>query len=141
MKKLMEQIIKFGLVGGLSFCIDYGLYTVLLFMNVHYMIAALIGFLVSVVVNYLLSMKFVFERRQDIGRKREFTVFLVLSVFGLILNEVLIWTCYDVIYLNAESLITMMSDKTAQLIGKLIATFIVMIFNFVTRKIFLEKKE
>ena len=99
------------------------------------------GFLVSVVVNYLLSMKFVFERREDIGRKREFTVFLVLSVFGLILNEVLIWTCYDVIYLNAESLIKMMSDKTAQLIGKLIATFIVMIFNFVTRKIFLEKKE
>ena len=129
------------MVGALCFAIDYGLYTALLFVGVHYLLAALIGFLVSVVVNYILSMKFVFVRRDDMDKKREFMVFFILSVFGLILNEILIFACYDGLYVNVKAMQNMMTDKTAQLIGKLIATFIVMVFNFITRKIFLEKKE
>lgn len=141
MKKLIEQLIKFGMVGALCFLIDYGLYTVILFVGVHYLLAALIGFLVSVVVNYILSMKFVFVRRDDIDKKHEFMVFFILSVFGLLLNEILIFACFDGLYVNIKAMQDMMSEKTAQLIGKLVATFIVMVFNFITRKIFLEKKE
>ena len=141
MKKLLEQLIKFGLVGALCFCIDYGIYTALCFLNVYYLIAAFFGFVISVIVNYLLSMKYVFVRKDNMDRKREFTIFLVLSVFGLLLNEVLIYACFDGLYMHISYIHDMMSDHGAMLIGKLVATAIVMVFNFITRKIFLEKKE
>ena len=141
MKKLFLQLVKFGMVGALCFLIDYGLYTGLLFLNVYYLVAAFIGFVVSVIVNYLLSMKYVFVRREDMDRRKEFIIFIILSIFGLLLNELIIWLCYDVIYINMIDLQSVMSGKAAQLIGKLVATALVMIFNFVTRKIFLEKRE
>lgn len=134
-------MIKFGLVGALCFMIDYGLYSVLCLSGMYYLLAALIGFTVSVVVNYLLSMKFVFTRKDNMNRKAEFTIFLVLSIIGLGLNEVIIYACYDGLYLHVVEVREMMSADAAKLIGKLVATAIVMIFNFITRKIFLEKKE
>ena len=64
MKKLMEQILKFGVVGvicfGIDFVITLGISAVLRGMGKETSTAALIGaffgFMVSVIVNYLLSM-------------------------------------------------------------------------------------
>lgn len=141
MKKLIEQMIKFGLVGVLCFMIDYGIYTGLCLIGVHYLIAAFFGFVISVVVNYILSMKFVFTRKADLDRKKEFVIFVILSVFGLALNEIIIWLCYDGIYVNVPEIQTWMSATAAKLVGKLVATALVMVYNFITRKIYLESKE
>jgi len=133
MKKLIIQFLKFGIVGGVAFAADY---IIMVFLTevfrVPYLISSLISFCVSVVVNYLLSMRFVFVSRDDIKKQTEFLSFLILSIMGLGINEL-------VMYLVAEIVI---GDKMkrAYLIAKLAATFVVMIWNFVTRKIFLEKK-
>lgn len=60
MQKLIDQIIKFGIVGIICFFIDFGIVTVLTFLGVHYLIAGLCGFVISVIANYILSFKFVF---------------------------------------------------------------------------------
>ncbi len=140
MKKLIKQILKFGIVGVVCFFIDFGIYTLCVLLRFPYLISGFIGFVVSVVVNYLLSMKFVFERRDDISRKREFVVFVILSVLGLILNEIILFICVDIIYSNWDWLHSIFDDKLSEIIAKIIATGIVMVFNFVSRKIFLEKK-
>ena len=49
----------------------------------------------------------------------------MLSVVGLGVNQLVLWMCVDLLAWLAW-------------VGKLAATFIVMIFNFVTRKVFLE---
>ena len=150
MKKLFNQFIKFGLVGFLSFCIDYGVGLVCLnaimaltteaFFETASVIASVIGFSVSVIVNYLLSMKFVFERKEDMNRKAEFVIFVVLSVVGLIINAIIIWVCVGPIY-GASAFLQENASYNAVYTGaKLIATVIVMVYNFVTRKIFLEQK-
>ena len=57
MKKLMGQIIRFGLVGFLCFFIDYGLLLALTELaGFHYLVSGALSFAVSVVVNYLLSL-------------------------------------------------------------------------------------
>ena len=92
MKKLMDQILKFGAVGFFCFFIDFAIYTVLLAIidwHYDYVIATFWGFTISVIVNYLLSMKFVFVRKDDMDRKKEFVIFVVLSIIGCILNEAL----------------------------------------------------
>lgn len=126
MKKLIVQFIKFGFVGALCFVIDYGLMILLTeAFSVPYLISCAISFSVSVVVNYLLSMKYVFASRDDLSKRREFVIFVFLSVLGLLLTELLMW---------------LMSDKLGihYMFSKIVVTGIVMVFNFVTRKIFLE---
>ncbi len=141
MKKLIQQFLKFGVVGVICFFIDTGLYTICNFIGIPYLISGVIGFSVSVVVNYLLSMKYVFVRRDDLSRKKEFTIYLILSIIGLILNELILFVCVDVIYGNWSWLRSFMHPRAAEILAKIGATGIVMVYNFVTRKIFMERRD
>lgn len=145
MKKLMEQIIKFGFVGVLCFLIDFAISTGLFHLlingttrNVATAVGGFFGFTISVVVNYILSMKFVFERKEDMSRKKEFVIFVILSLIGLGLNEVLLLAC-SVGY-EASELLKTLNDTLWFAISKIFATAVVMVYNFISRKIFLEKK-
>lgn len=140
MKKLIEQLVKFGLVGVLCTIIDFGVYTVCNLIGIPYLISGFAGFTISVIVNYVLSMKYVFERRDDMSKQREFVIFVILSIVGLVLNEILLYIGIDGIYMHNVQLQTLFSETAAQLLVKLGATAIVMIYNFVSRKILLEKK-
>lgn len=142
MKKLIAQLLKFGVVGGISFIVDFTVYAVLAnVIGVHYLIAGVCSFVVSVTVNYLLSMRFVFESKDDMKKTTEFVIFVVLSLIGLGLNSVILYICVDLIYENWIWLNQWLGVDLMKLAAKIIATAIVMVYNFVSRKIFLEKKE
>ena len=149
MKKLIEQILKFGVVGVVCFGIDFVITLVVAAICRNFGMAtspaalfgAFWGFTISVIINYILSMKFVFVRKENMDRRKEFVIFVILSLFGLLLNELIIWFCVDVVY---EAIADMFAWLTAGLVtagAKIIATGIVMVYNFITRKIFLEQKE
>lgn len=150
--RLLAQIAKFGVVGVICFVIDYVLYLVLkkgfeftgLAAHVPYYIylSAALSFCVSVAANYLLSMRYVFTHREDLSRKKEFFIFLVLSVIGLGVNELCIFLGLDVIYESWQWLQTVMPQWFAEeVFFKFGATAVVMVYNFITRKIFLEGKQ
>lgn len=151
MKKLIEQIMKFGVVGFVCFGIDYlvgiiVLHIALLFLGdgqftLCSQIASALGFTISVIANYILSFKFVFERKEDLNRKAEAVIFLVLSLIGLGLNNLIIWVCTGPIYENVAFLQKLSNYSLIYTAAKVIATAIVMVYNFVSRKIFLEKKD
>ena len=127
MKKLFEQIIKFGMVGFLCFFIDYGIMIFLTeIIGINYLISSGISFTVSVIVNYILSLTFVFETKKG-NRIKEFVTFIILSVIGLGINQVLMWFCVDILGIF-------------YMISKIGATAVVMVYNFITRKLILEKK-
>ena len=129
MKKLFEQLVKFGIVGVIAFVIDYGLLVVLTELaGVNYLISATISFAVSVVFNYVASMRYVFARREDMSRHREFVIFVGLSVVGLLINDALMYLGTDIMGIS-------------YLVVKLFATVVVMAWNYITRKIFLENKQ
>ena len=128
MRKLFAQIIKFGLVGFLCFFIDYGIMVFLTEVaGVHYLVSSGISFTVSVIVNYILSLTYVFETEKG-NRIKEFIIFIILSVIGLGINQALMWLCVDVFGIF-------------YMISKIGATAVVMVYNFVTRKMILEKKD
>lgn len=126
MKKLIAQFMKFGVVGVIAFIIDFG---VMVFLTevfaVPYLISTTIAFTVSVVFNYVASMRYVFVRKDDMSRRREFIIFVLLSVIGLVLNDVFMWLLVDFFFIDYR-------------ISKIITTVLVAIWNFVSRKIFLE---
>ncbi len=159
--KLLKQILKFGVVGGLAFLIDFAVYTAvlkLLHWEYGYMVAGVAGFSISLIFNYLASMKFVFESKDDMDKKKEFSIFLVLSLIGMALNSLILWLYMDVMYKNVDFIkaahdslfgfldnihlrVAKNPSELAALMAKIVATAIVMVYNFITRKIFLEKKE
>ena len=125
MKKLINQILKFGVVGGIAFAIDYGiLFLLAKVIGLNELISAAISFIVSLTFNYFLSTKWVFEAKKQ--TPKEVIIFVLLSVVGLGINEVLI-------YLGTKKL------GIDVMIVKLFATAIVMVYNFITRKLILEK--
>ncbi len=148
MKKLIEQILKFGVVGVVCFFIDFVITLVLsaicrsagMDTTPAALVGAFWGFTISVIINYLLSMKFVFNRREDMDRKKEFVIFVVLSLIGLALNELIIKFSIDVVYENSAFLQKYLTAGLVTAGAKIVATGIVMVYNFITRKIFLEQK-
>ena len=123
-KNLMRQIIRFGIIGGIAFLIDYVvLYMCKEWLGLHVLLSAGISFTISVIFNYIASVKWVFDVDKD--PKKNFIIFIVLSIVGLIITEIIMWFGTDILHIH-------------YLIVKIIATAIVMVFNFVTRKMFLE---
>ena len=128
LKQLIIQLVKFGFVGVIAAAIDVGV--LVLFTEVFgadVLISSGISFCVSVIANYILSMKFVFKSKGQ-SKLKEFTLFVLLSVGGLCINQFIMW-------LGTEKF------SFYYLAVKLAAMVIVPIYNFITRKVFLEKKQ
>ena len=128
MVNLIKQIIKFGFVGAICFVLDYLL--MIFFKEVlglHYLIATCLSFMISTIANYLLSLRFVFKSRTEMNKGLEFVIYAVLSAIGLGLTELLMWVTVDKLGIY-------------YMVAKIIVTAIVMVYNFITRKLFLEKK-
>lgn len=140
MKKIIEQFLKFAVVGGISFLVDFTVYTIMCnVLHIHYIIAGVLGFTVSVVVNYILSMRYVFLSKDDTRKDKEFLIFVVLSLMGMFLNTILLYLCIDILYSNLGYLKQLLSNEWMNIVAKVFATGVVMVFNFITRKIFLER--
>ena len=126
MHKFIKQILRFGIVGGIAFLIDYALLYILTeYIGIHYLISSIISFTISVIFNYILSIKWVFDVKRKQGTK-EFIIFIVLSVIGLLINSLIMYIMVDIL-------------KIYYMLSKLVSTLIVMIYNFITRKKFIEK--
>lgn len=126
MKHLLAQIMKFGVVGVIATVIDFG---VMIFLTevfgINPVVSATVSFTVSVIFNYLASMRYVFSHREGMSRQREFVIFIVLSIIGLVINDALMWVGTEMTPVDYR-------------IVKVLATAVVMVWNFVSRKIFLD---
>lgn len=122
------QVIRFGIVGVIAAFVDVGVLVALKeLMLFDVLTASAISFGVSVTVNYILSMTFVFKSKNE-NKLREFVLFVLLSIGGLCLNQFILW-------------IGVRFTSVYYLIVKLLAMIIVPVYNFITRKVFLESKE
>ena len=125
---VIKQFIKFSIVGVIATIIDVGVLTLLVeVFGAPVLISSTISFCVSVIFNYLLSMTFVFKSKNQ-GKVKEFIIFLMLSICGLGLNQLIMWFGEN-------------HTSIHYLIVKFFAICFVLVYNFVSRKIFLESKE
>jgi len=122
------QFARYLIVGGIAFLFDF--LTLFFFTEIiilHYLISNILGFIVGLVINYSLSISWVFNKRTLGSKSAEFTVFAIIGIIGLALNELFLWIFTD-------------AFGVYYLISKLIATLLVLIWNFVSRRFILFTK-
>ena len=127
-KELIAQLFKFGIVGVIAFLIDYGiLWCLTEYIGLWYLLSASISFIISVTFNYFASMKYVFVPREDMSERKQFLLFVGMSAIGLCINEAGMWLLVDLVRIH-------------YMISKIGVTAVVMVYNFITRKLVLERK-
>lgn len=141
MKKLLAQIIKFGAVGFLCFFIDYFIMVGLTELaGIPSLISSGVSYTISTIVNYILSVTVVFDADKEANKAAQFVIFVVLSLIGLGINQLLMWggTSWLAGLMEKNSVLAAYS-RYAYMVVKIFATAVVMVYNFITRKIFIEK--
>lgn len=125
-ENLLIQIFKFGIVGVIATIIDFAfLYLFREAFHFPVLLANTLSFCISVIYNYMASVKWVFDVNKEKDARKQFIIFIIFSVIGLLLNDLIMWISTDILSIY-------------YLLAKIIATLIVMVFNFITRKLFLE---
>ena len=148
--KRLCEIARFIVVGGIATLIDWFVMGIILYCfepslypkfynvwigsgNIEPTVLATIigtggGFFVSVIFNYILSVIFVYEDEGDSKSAKGILLFIVLSLIGMFINMGGMWLGYGVIGVN-------------EWITKIIMTLVVLVYNYITRKIFIFKKK
>ena len=115
-----EQLGKFCAVGAVGYLINLGVYTALLHVGLHYLLAATCSFLVAVTSNYLLNRWWTFHDRRA-GVAAQGMRFFLVSVAALALNLLIL-----------RGLVAFGAGK---IVAQAIAIILVMPFSFGANKL------
>ena len=154
-KELFWEIFRFLLVGGTATVVDYLVFWIfdgLLFPMVSSAVAwktiALIlstalGFTVGLLVNWALSVSFVFRAvkdKEEASSKKSFWVFTLIGVIGLGITEIgvllLVWLLPEFPLFGVTAVL---GTSWAKWLAKVIMTCIVLVWNYVGRKLLVFK--
>jgi len=139
-KGRMAEVIRFALTGGVCFLVELAVLILLKGkLGVDTLIATPIAFLVSVILNYLLCVIWVFrgEKNRGAGTKAGF---LITSLIGLGLNELLM-LLFRVTLGEDQVILTLGSREiNMYVLNKCLATLIVMIWNYFSKRAVLYRK-
>lgn len=128
-EKILRQMAKFVITGVIATAIDWAIFYVLVYpVQMNPLIAQIFSFLASTLFNYYSNTKWVFDTTKNKTRRRLMTEFFILSAVSLGISEALLALFINVFNMN-------------DMLAKIVMTAIIMVFNFVTRKLFLEERK
>lgn len=134
LKQLFLEFFRYCLVGGSAFLVDFG---VLILTNAllpdlwgyRLYVATALGFIAGLVFNYIFSLIFVFKSARHSKTGRSVGAFFIFSLIGLIglgLTELGMYTGTALLHIN-------------YMLVKIVVTAVVLLWNFLGRKIFIFK--
>ena len=119
---LVGQLFRYGIVGGVSFIVDYGsLWLLTEKAGLPYLWSAALSFTLGLICNYLLSTAWVFGESRIKNAWGEFLAFAIIGLIGLGLNELIMYGCTDGLGFH-------------YMLSKIVSTGIVFFWNFLARR-------
>lgn len=123
----MKTFVRYFAVGGASAAVDFLTFGVLIYgLGVPWFWAALASFLLATLVNYLLSVRHVFDSGIRFRKHHEISLVFLVSGIGLLGNQLVLYFCIERMSLYP-------------LVSKGISTGIVFFWNFFARSSFIFK--
>ena len=124
---MIKKIVNFGLVGVVATAIEYVLLIILKeIFKIDVLIASGIAVTISLLFNYILSIKYVFIDKKEMSKTKEMAGFFITALIGLGINQLMMYVLVDMVNIY-------------YLFAKVVSTGTVMIWNFVSRHVFLER--
>ena len=130
---LIGQFVRYLVTGGFAFVVDFLLYAFCRYeLNWHYLVAKLVGLVAGLVINYVMSVAWVFSECKRVLEDRktvEFGVFAIVGIIGVGINELLMLLMVGMLDAN-------------EMKSKIVAAILVLVWNFGARKmvLFRERK-
>ena len=148
-KQLFWEIFRFLLVGGTATVVDYFVFwlfdgllfpmimpvDVKAFSILALTLATAFGFCVGLIVNWVLSITFVFravQNEEEVRSKKSFMIFTIIGVFGLLWTELgmlLLVALFPEFSLFGTT--ALLGTTWAKWLAKIIMTVLVLIWNYV----------
>lgn len=103
---VLVQLFRYFVVSGFSLVIDFC--TLFLFtdvLRIHYLISSVLSYSIGLLINYYISVNWVFNSRTYANRRKEFTIFVAIGIAGLGINTLVMWVCtglFSLYYLAAR---------------------------------------
>ena len=137
-KESLWETFRFVVTGGFCFLVEFVCLIALKEgVGMDTLVAVPIAFLISVVVNYLLCVLWVWPGTKDSGNAVRFG-FLATSLIGLALNEGLM-LLFRVTLGEEQELFSLFGHTVSMyMVNKILATLLVMIWNYFTKKALLQ---
>ena len=122
-----RDLILYGIIGCFTSSIDFLVYTALVsWIGLYYIAANCISVLVGISTSFVLNRKYNFKVKDKTGRR--FLVFLTVGLCGLMMSNLILYLCIDVMKWN-------------ELISKLASIVLVVFFQFLLNKYVTFKKK
>lgn len=146
MKKLIlkqKQLIFFVIAGGLSAVVEIGLFKLfslyipkifppeLNFYGIKYPFSNVFSTSCAILFNYILSIKFVFERGKH-SKKREFLYFMIVSAFSTVLSLSIFQVFFH--YVFFKNINVMIFVFSPEVLSKIFAIIVVSVLNYSVKK-------
>ena len=123
----LVQLLRYVVVGTIAFASDF--FALIIFkeyFGINYLLASVFSFMVGLMTNYILNIKWVFKKGSNFGKYAEILLFLLINFLGLVGSTFLIWLLTGIL-------------GVYYLISKIFATVVVLVWNFLVRKYILYK--
>jgi putative flippase GtrA len=131
-KSLVGQFLRYLVTGGLAFVADFGLFAICLYVfDWHYLLANLVGLVAGLVLNYALSIVWVFvacKRVLEKNKGLEFALFALVGIAGVGINQLLMYLMVGLFGWN-------------EMVSKIVAAILVLMWNFGARKLMLFREK
>ncbi len=140
MNNRIKEIIRFAFTGGVCFLIEYAALVILKeWLHLPVVAATPIAFLISVMFNYLLCVKWVFSGAKEGSRAAQIG-FVITSVMGLFLNWAIMWALTALFGEDTLLFVLFGVEIKVYMLNKVIATGLVMVWNYFTKRYVLRKE-
>ena len=124
---VMIQFFRYIFVGGIATIVDWSVQYFTTCIGIHYLIAAIFAFVAGLISNFLLSKFFVFNAQTvHVGLLVEFLSHAIIGLIGLAFTVIIMYILTDVF-------------NVYFMFSKMTATFIVLFWNYIARKLFIYK--
>lgn len=128
LKNRIPDFVRYFFVGGVAASTDLLIFYVFAKqLGYNYILITVLGFLVATFVNYVLSIKFVFDSGARFERRAEIALTYIVSAIALIVHVAVLYTFIDVLSFE-------------KMLSKLVAIGSAFAFNFLLRKYYVFKK-
>jgi len=146
-KELFGEVFRFLVTGGIATIVDYLVFGLIIWLfdtgsyetfwqiftvkassSVVTIIATGLGFIAGLVVNYFMSIYFVYVHKGDSKKFNGILKFILLSVVGFLINTLGMYVGFTLLNFN-------------EWIVKIVLTIVVMIYNYISKRLLIFNKE